>query len=56
MRQNATDSNSATYCIGTAIIKASNKNLKAYTSQLRDYASKLNSHIGVLCIFTTQDY
>lgn len=36
--------------------KASNKNLKAYTSQLRDYVSKLNSHIGVLCIFTTQDY
>ena len=36
--------------------KVSNKNLKAYTSQLRDYVSKLNSHIGVLCIFTTQDY
>ena len=36
--------------------KASNKNLKAYTSQLKDYVSKLNSHIGVLCIFTTQDY
>ena len=36
--------------------KASNKNLKAYTSQLRDYVSKLNSRIGVLCIFTTQDY
>ena len=36
--------------------KASNKNLKAYTSQLRDYVSKLNFHIGVLCIFTTQDY
>lgn len=36
--------------------KVSNKNLKAYTSQLRDYVSKLNSRIGVLCIFTTQDY
>lgn len=36
--------------------KVSNKNLKACTSQLRDYVSKLNSHIGVLCIFTTQDY
>lgn len=36
--------------------KISNKNLKAYTSQLKDYVSKLNSHIGVLCIFTTQDY
>ena len=36
--------------------KVSNKNLKVYTSQLRDYVSKLNSHIGVLCIFTTQDY
>ena len=36
--------------------KVSNKNLKAYTSQLKDYVSKLNSHIGVLCIFTTQDY
>lgn len=36
--------------------KVSNKNLKAYTSQLRDYVNKLNSHIGVLCIFTTQDY
>lgn len=36
--------------------KVSNKNLKAHTSQLRDYVSKLNSHIGVLCIFTTQDY
>lgn len=36
--------------------KVSNKNLKAYTSQLRDYVSKLNFHIGVLCIFTTQDY
>ena len=36
--------------------KVSNKSLKAYTSQLRDYVSKLNSRIGVLCIFTTQDY
>ena len=36
--------------------KVSNKDLKVYTSQLRDYVSKLNSHIGVLCIFTTQDY
>ena len=36
--------------------KVSNKNLKVYTSQLRDYVSKLNSHIGVLCIFTKQDY
>ena len=36
--------------------KVSNKNLKAYTSQLKDYVSKLNSHIGVLCIFTKQDY
>lgn len=36
--------------------KVSYKNLKAYTSQLRDYVSKLNSRIGVLCIFTTQDY
>ena len=36
--------------------KVSNKNLKAYTSQLRDYVSKLNSRIGVFCIFTTQDY
>ena len=36
--------------------KVSNKNLKVYTSQLRDYVSKLNSHIGVLCIFTTQSY
>lgn len=36
--------------------KVSNKNLKAYTSQLKDYVSKLKSHIGVLCIFTTQDY
>ena len=36
--------------------KVSNKNLKTYTSQLKDYVSKLNSHIGVLCIFTKQDY
>ena len=36
--------------------RVSNKNLKAYTSQLRDYVSKLALHIGVLCMFTTQDY
>ena len=36
--------------------KALQKSLQAYTSQLRDYMNKLNSYIGVLCIFTTQDY
>lgn len=34
----------------------SSKKLKTYTSQLRDYMNKLDSYVGVLCIFTTQDY
>lgn len=28
----------------------------SYTSQLRDYVNKLESHVGVLCIFTTSDH
>lgn len=36
--------------------RCTSKNLKAYTSQLRDYMNKVASHTGVLCIFTTQDY
>lgn len=52
------DENKNSYIIEVKYItnKVSNKNLKVYTSQLRDYVSKLNSNIGVLCIFTTQDY
>lgn len=52
------DENKNSYIIEVKYItnKVSNKNLKVYTLQLRDYVSKLNSHIGVLCIFTTQDY
>lgn len=40
----------------TKRLKCTSKNLKAYTSQLRDYMNKLTSHIGILCVFTTQDY
>ena len=36
--------------------RCTSKKLKTYTSQLRDYMNKLDSYIGVLCVFTTQDY
>ena len=34
----------------------SSSNLWEYTSQLKDYMSKLEYHFGVLCIFTRLDY
>ena len=33
-----------------------NRTMRFESPYLKDYVSKLNSHIGVLCIFTTQDY
>lgn len=36
--------------------KVSSSNLGKYTSQLKDYMSKLEYHFGVLYIFTTIDY
>jgi len=53
------DEESMPYVIEVKYIKAKRctpKDLKAYTSQLRDYMNKLTSHLGILCIFTTQDY
>lgn len=53
------DEESNPYVIEVKYIKTkecTSRNLKTYTSQLRDYMSKLDSHIGVLCIFTIQDY
>lgn len=53
------DEESTPYVIEVKYVKAkrcSSETLKKYTSQLRDYMNKLDSYIGVLCIFTTQDY
>ena len=53
------DEESTPYVIEVKYVKAkrcSSEMLKKYTSQLRDYMNKLDSYIGVLCIFTTQDY
>lgn len=36
--------------------KVSLSSFNSYTSQLSDYVNKLESHVGVLCIFTTLDY
>ena len=53
------DEDSNPYIIEVKYVKAkrcTSKKLKTYTSQLRDYMNKLDSYIGVLCVFTTQDY
>ena len=53
------DEESNPYIIEVKYIKTkrcTSKNLKAFTSQSRDYMNKLASHTGVLCMFTTQDY
>ena len=50
------DEENNSYVIEVKYVKNKKHDFKSYISQLMDYMNKLESHIGVLCIFTTMDY
>lgn len=50
------DEENNSYVIEVKYVKNKKHDFKSYVSQLMDYMNKLESHIGVLCIFTTMDY
>ena len=50
------DEENNSYVIEVKYVKNKKHDFKSYMSQLMDYMNKLESHIGVLCIFTTMDY
>lgn len=50
------DEENNSYVIEVKYVKNKKHDFKSYISQLMDYMNKLESHIGVLCIFTTMNY
>lgn len=50
------DEENNSYVIEVKYVKNKKHDFKSYISQLMDYMNKLESHIGVLYIFTTMDY